>query len=294
MAASLGGANSITVLPFDFTYKKPDDFSKRIARNQQIILKEEAYFKKVADIAGGSYYIENMTDSIANAAWKLFQTIEEKGGMIEIISNGSIYEEIENTCIQRDMDIAMRKTVMLGTNQHPNQNEKMLEKIKPNIETKDLSSKLKTYRGATAFEALRLSTEDHVVKGNKQPVVFLLTIGNLTMRKARAMFSNNFFGCAGYKIIDNAGFKTVEEGVNEAQKANADIVVICSSDDEYLEIGTKACKLLKDANNKIKVIIAGNPTAIVDQLKNAGVDDFIHVRTNVLETLQKYNHLLGI
>jgi methylmalonyl-CoA mutase len=294
MAASLGGANSITVLPFDITYKKGDDFSNRIARNQQIIIKEESYFNKVADIAGGSYYIENLTDAIADAAWKLFQSIEEKGGLIEQIKNGSIYDELEKTCMQRDMDIAMRKTVMLGTNQHPNQKETMLDKIQPNKDIKDLTTKLKTYRGALAFEALRLATEDYVIQGNKKPIVFLLTIGNLTMRKARAMFSNNLFGCAGYQIIDTNGFKTVEEGVEAAFTANADIVILCSSDDEYAEIAPKACKLIKDKNNNVKVIVAGYPTAIIDQLKNAGIDDFIHIRTNVLETLQKYNQLLGI
>ena len=294
MAASLGGANSITVLPFDLTYKKPDDFSNRVARNTQIILKEEAYFSKVADIAGGSYYIENLTDSIANAAWKLFQSIEEKGGLIEQITNGSIYEEIEKTCQQRDMDIAMRKTVMLGTNQHANQKETMLDKLQPNKDIKDLTSKLKTYRGATAFEALRMATEDFVLKGNKKPIVFLMTIGNLTMRKARAMFANNFFGCAGYDIIDTNGFQTVEEGAKEAFNANADIIVICSSDDEYAEIVPKSCKQIKERNNNIKVIVAGYPTAIIDNLKQAGVDAFIHIRTNVLETLQKFNHLLGI
>ncbi len=294
MAAAIGGANSITVLPFDITYKKADEFSNRIARNQQIIIKEESYFSKVADIAGGSYYIENLTDAIADATWKLFQSIEEKGGMIEQIKNGSIYEELEKTCIQRDMDIAMRKTVMLGTNQHPNQKETMLEKIQPHKDIKDLTTKLKTYRGASAFEALRLATEDHILKGNKKPVVFLLTIGNLTMRKARAMFSNNFFGCAGYQIIDSNGFNTVEEGVEEAFKSNTDIVILCSSDDEYAEIAPKACKQIKDKNNKVKVIVAGYPTAIIDQLKNAGIDDFIHMRTNVLETLQKFNHILGI
>jgi methylmalonyl-CoA mutase len=294
MAAAIGGANAITVLPFDSTYKKADEFSERIARNQQVIIKEEAYLSKVADIAGGSYYIENLTHAIAEAAWKLFQSVEEKGGITAVIKDGSVYAEIEKTCLQRDMDIATRKTLILGTNQHPNQQESMLGKIQPVTKPTDLTTKLKCYRGALAFEAIRLATEDHVLKGNKKPVVFLFTIGNLTMRKARAMFSSSFFGCAGYSIIENSGSNSVEEGVESAIKANADIVVICSSDEEYAELLPKASKLLKEKNNKIKVVVAGYPTAIIDQLKSAGADDFIHLRSNVLETLQKYNQLLGI
>ena len=95
-------------------------------------------------------------------------------------------------------------------------------------------------------------------------------------------------------LFDTNGFQTVEEGVKEAFNANVDIIVICSSDDEYAEIVPKSCKQIKERNNNIKVIVAGYPTAIIDNLKQAGVDDFIHIRTNVLETLQKFNHLLGI
>lgn len=292
MAAAIGGCDSMTVLPYDACYKKPDEFSNRIARNTQLVLQHEANFDKIVDVSAGSYYIENLTDSIAQAAWKYFQQIEEMGGYLEAIKSRFVHEEIATTCQQRDMDIAMRKTVILGTNQYPNTNERMLGKMQPHTRLDDLAG-LKAYRGAQAFEALRMSTEDMEKKLGKLPKVFLLTYGNLAMRKARATFSANFFGCAGYDIIDNNGFKTIDEGVEAAFNSKAEIVVICSSDEDYAQIGVEATQKIKAKNAKTQVVIAGNPTEIIDQLKSAGVNDFIHVRSNLLETLQKYNAILA-
>lgn len=293
MSAAIGGSNSIRINPFDSTYKKPDDLSGRIARNTQIILKSESYLDKIVDPSAGSYYIENLTNSIVEAAWKLFVSVEEKGGFASVIESGFVKEEIEKTCQQRDMDIAMRKQVFIGTNQYPNQSEKMLDKIRPSADLSDLGG-LKQYRGTQPFEALRIATESYVTDGNAVPNVFLLTFGNLAMRKARATFASNFFGCAGYKIIDNPGFKTAEDGVTEAIKQNVDVIVICSSDEEYATIVPEICSLLKEKKHESIIAVAGNPAEIIDQLKKVGVDEFIHVRSNVLATLYKFQKSLGI
>jgi len=138
-----------------------------------------------------------------------------------------------------------------------------------------------TARAASDFEALRLATE----KSSVRPKVFMLTIGNLAMRLARAQFSSNFFACAGYEIIDNLGFKTVQEGIDAAMEKNADIVVLCSSDDEYTEYAPEAFKLL---DGRAEFVVAGNP-ACTEDLKAQGIKYFVHVRSNVLETLQEFN-----
>ena len=293
MSAAIGGCDSMTVIPFDTTYKKPEEFSERNARNTQLVLKSESYLDKIADPSAGSYYIENLTHSIAEAAWKLFLDIEEKGGFIKVVESGFVKEDIEKTCQKRDMDIAMRRQVILGTNQYPNLKENQLDNIRPHSKFSELGG-LKQYRGSQTFEALRLSTEAFEKDGHKKPSVFLFTFGNLAMRKARAGFTTNFFGCVGYNIIDNAGFKTAEEGVNAALKSKAEIIVFCSSDDEYAEFVPEACKKLKSDNPGLKIIVAGNPSQTADQLKEAGVNDFINVRSNVLDTLGKYQHLMGI
>lgn len=294
MSAAIAGANSISVAPFDCTFKEADDFSYRIARNQQLLLKEESYLDKIVDPAAGSYYIENLTDSIAQYAWQNFTTIEDKGGFINAIREGYIQDEIAKTAQQRDMDIATRRTTIIGTNQYPNLTESMNAKIEKqghcccHCEKGNEIKTLQPYRGAEAFERLRLATEQ---SGNR-PKVFLLTYGNLAMRRARSGFATNFFGVAGYEIVDNNGFASAEEGVKAALEQKADIVVLCSSDDEYADITETACKLLK---GKVKsIVLAGFPKDMVDTYKGYGVDEFIHVKTNVLESLTGFQKLFGI
>ncbi|MCM1111238.1 MAG: acyl-CoA mutase large subunit family protein, partial [Clostridium sp.] len=130
MSAALAGVDSITVTPFDACYQTPDDFSERIARNQQLLLKEESHLDKVVDPAGGSYYVETLTVSIAKEAWKLFLEVEEKGGFLAEINNGEIQKTIRETSEKRHTDVARRKEILLGTNQFPNINEKAADKIK--------------------------------------------------------------------------------------------------------------------------------------------------------------------
>ena len=293
MSAAIAGADSISVMPFDTTFKEADDFSYRIARNQQLLLKEESYLDKIVDPAAGSYYIENLTDSISQYAWQNFLAIEDKGGFTKAIREGFVQDEIAKTAQQRDMDIATRRTTIIGTNQYPNLTESMNAKIEKhhcccNCDHADEIKILQPYRGAEAFEHLRLATE----QSGKRPKVFLLTYGNLAMRRARSGFATNFFGVAGYEIVDNNGFASADEGVKAALDQKADIVVLCSSDEEYAEITETACNLLK---GKVKaIVLAGYPKDMVDTYKGYGIDEFIHVKTNVLESLTAFQKLMGI
>ena len=288
MSAALAGVDSITVVPFDTPYKTPDAFSERIARNQQFLLKEESHLDKVVDPAGGSYYVETLTVSIAKEAWKLFVEVEEKGGFFALVDNGDVQAAVNESNKKRHADMARRKEILLGTNQFPNFNEMALEKIEKTegcgcgcAEGGDAAKALNTSRQASDFETLRLATE----KASNRPKVFMLTIGNLAMRLARAQFSSNFFGCAGYEIIDNIGFNTVEEGVKAAMDKGADIVVLCSSDDEYAAFAPEANTLI---DGRAEFVVAGAP-ACMEELQTKGITNFIHVRSNVLETLQAFN-----
>ena len=291
MSAAIAGVDSIETLPFDLTYKNPDEFSKRIAKNQQLLLRDESHLNKVADPAGGSYYVEVLTTSIAEVAWKLFVSVEEKGGFLEMLKKGEIQKDVNESGVKRHNEVARRKEILLGTNQYPNFNEKALDKIeKPlgptqcgcSMEIADNAVDYLNYdRAASQFEQLRLDTE----KSGKRPKVFMLTIGNLAMRLARAQFSANFFGCAGYEIIDNIGFNSIKEGVDAAVEKNADVVVLCSSDDEYAEYAPEA---FKELNGRAMFVVAGAP-ACMDELKAQGIEEFIHVRVNVLDTLIKFN-----
>lgn len=291
MSAALAGVDSMTVVPFDKAYETPNDFSERLARNQQLLLKEESHFDKVIDPAAGSYYIENLTVSIAKQAWDLFLAVEDEGGFYAAVKAGKVQEAVNASNKARHEAVAKRKEILLGTNQYPNFTELAGEK-RP-LEAvcccggghhdtceKDVPT-LNFDRAASEFEALRLQTE----ASGKRPKAFMLTIGNLAMRQARAQFSCNFLACAGYEVVDNLGFSSVEEGIDAAMAAKADIVVLCSSDDEYAEYAIPAFKAL---NGRAMFIVAGAP-ACMDELKAAGIENFIHVRVNVLETLKEYN-----
>lgn len=293
MSATLGGTDSLTVLPFDNSFMHGHEFSERIARNQQIVLKKESYFDKVADPSAGSYYIENLTNSIIDEAWKLFLDIEDKEGYLEAFKKGFIQDSIEKTAQKRDMDIALRKDVLLGTNQYPNQTEQFKGTIEarqwfpqPVKDKTFVGEPIKIYRAAEAFEDLRLKTGR--TKG-ETPSVFLFTYGNLTMRKARASFSSNFFACAGFEIEDNFGFETIDKGIEAAKKSKAKIIVICSSDDEYDSIVPEIFSKLK--TNKT-IVVAGYPKNSIQKLQDIGIKYFIHLKSNALEMLKEFQNLV--
>jgi methylmalonyl-CoA mutase len=261
-------------------------------------LKEECHFDKIVDASAGSYYIEALTNSIAKEAWKLFLETEEKG-FYELAKAGEIQKAVNTSADKRFKSVAQRREILLGTNQFPNFTETADAKIDSVFTVYENDSTngccangkstipvLNTKRLGNEFESLRLRTE----KSGKEIKAFMLTIGNLAMRLARSQFSSNFLACAGYKIIDNLGFETVSQGIEAARKAQADIIVLCSSDDEYAAFAPEAYKRI---GNKEILIIAGAP-ACSEELKAQGITNFINIRSNVLETLQGLNDKLGI
>jgi methylmalonyl-CoA mutase len=293
MSAILGGADSLTVEPFDIVFREPDEFSERVARNQQLILKEEAYFDKVADPAAGSYYIENITNLISENAWKLFLEIEEKGGFLSCLKSGFIQNTISESAMKRRNDSAIRKNILLGTNHYPDLHEKISDTVDLNrifaeksVSPDCIVNPISLSRGSQQYEKLRIAVD----RSDRRPVVFLLPIGNSAMRNARSQFSANFFGCAGYQIIDNQGFESTEEAVKQAIKSKADIVVVCSSDEEY---PLYAPDIFNRLNGKAITVVAGNPSTI-EELRSKGLENFIHLRSNVIEILSGFNEQLGI
>ena len=288
MSAAIGGVYSLEVTPFDAAFENPTEFSKRIARNVELLLKNESHFDQVVDPAGGSYYVENLTQSIAAEAWKLFLEIEEKGGYTEAYKAGFIAERIKASAAAKDKNIATRRQILLGANQYPNFTEVAGKEITAESVTRKQAegNVLVPYRGAMAFEEMRL----HVDRSGKEPKAFMLTCGNLGMARARSQFSCNFFACAGIKVIDNTYFKSIEEGVKAALESKAQIVVVCASDDDYAEAAPKIKELL---GGKAILVVAGAP-ACAPELEAQGITNFINVKSNVLETLKFYLKEMGI
>ena len=287
MSATLAGVHSLEVVPFNASYEEPTEFSKRIARNVELLLKHESHFDQVVDPAGGSYYIETLTKNIAEQAWKLFLEVEDKGGYVEAFKAGFVVEKVKASAAAKDKNITTRRQILLGANQYPNFTEVADAAVSAEVVTRvEGENVLTPYRGAMAFEAMRL----HVDRSGKEPKAFMLTCGSLSMARARAQFSCNFFACAGIRVQDNTFFKSLEEGVAAALEAKADIVVVCASDDDYAEVAPKIKEMLGD---KAILVVAGAP-ACAPELEAQGITNFINVKSNVLETLKFYLKKLGI
>ena len=281
MSAIFGGADSITVAPFDECYKRPDEASRRLARNTQIILKQEALLSRVADPGAGSYSLEVITDFIAREGWKIMQGIEAAGGYRKALADGHIAQAMEKSLAAREEAVTSRRRIFTGTSQHANISEKALDRI-------DFSRISDGRRGTRMYEQLRLRTERHVAKGGKNPHVLLAEIGDAKMRAARSTFAANFFACAGFDLVAKR-FTSADR----IAASDADLIVLCSSDAEYLALATEVLARLKAFKREIPVIVAGNPDS-AEHLQAAGVADFVHLRSNPIEVLVKWQQRLGI
>lgn len=301
MSAAVAGAHSIEVLPFDIIYRRPTEFSYRISRNVQLLLKHESHFDNVTDPAGGSYYIENLTQELAGKAWELFKEVENRGGYIKAFKDGFIKEQLDASADKKHKEVATRRITLLGTNQYPNFTETIEAGEQENVcaapgfgfdgacydfDVKPETQPLRIHRAAEPFEELRMKVD----ASGKQPKAFMLTCGTLGMARARSQFSSNFFGCAGIRIVDNTFFTSVEEGAKAALASGSQIVVVCAADDDYAELAPKAKEIIGD---KAILVVAGAP-ASQPELEAKGIKNFISVRSNVLETLDKYVKELGI
>jgi methylmalonyl-CoA mutase len=285
MSAIIGGTNSLYIKPYNTTFEASNEFSERIARNIQIILKEESHFNQFSDPAGGSYYIEYLTEKIAEKSWNLFLEIEGYGGYSTAFDKGFIKENIELLTNKRDENFALRKEILLGINQYPNQKEQAKVQIKKSHKTDN--KLIKVYRVAEKFEEIRQKTE----RSKKRPKVFLFTIGDAIMQKAGAVFSENFFACGGFEIIKNPSFKSVKEGISKARKSKAEITVICSSDDEYPDIVPVVFEQMKE---QTIIVVAGYPKNSINALQNFGIKHFIHLNSNIIKELALFQKELGI
>jgi len=278
MSAALAGVDSMEVLPFDEAVNGGSDQGYRLARNIQIILREEAHFDQVTDPAAGSYYIENLTHSILNESRKVYHEILKTGGFSDPQTCDRFRETMNNTRERRLQNLAGRREILVGINQYPDVTAKAPAGL--------AFPEKEAVRAASGFEKMRLRTE----QAPEVPTVFLLTFGNLAMCRARAQFSANFFGIAGFRIIDNNRFDTIEEGIQAARKSGARMVVACSSDQEYEEAVPLIARSLDPGTI---LTVAGEP-ACKEVLMDQGINHFISIRSNVLETLLDYQKELGL
>jgi methylmalonyl-CoA mutase len=268
LAAAVGGCDQLTVEPFGF--------DEHLAVNVGRILRHEAHVDAVADPAGGSYYVEALTDALARAAWKLFQKVEAEGGYSKAVESGSVAKALEASRAKLQKAVASRYRTLVGVNNFPDLKEKTAQATAPAAES---GAAFPAFRLAEAFETIRRRTERHAAKKGRVPKVLLLTRGDLKMRMARSNFSFNFFGCAGFDVVEGEEYKG----------AGADLIVLCSSDAEYLALAQEVCPAAG-----VPVVVAGNPKEQIDALKAAGVAGFIHIQSDAVQTLSEWQKRLGM
>src|ERR1700726_553386 len=292
-SASLGGANAITALPHTLALGLPDAFARRAARNTQLILLEESNLAKVSDPAAGSGGIESLTQELCEAAWSLFQEIENAGGIFASLQQGLIQGKVAATRQARERNIARRKEVLTGASEFPNLQEAgvAVEDVKPAAlaplgEANIKFESLPPMRLAEPFERLRDRSDQILKSRGMRPRVFLANLGTSADFTARASFARSFFETGGIEAIDSDGFSDSAALATAYKASGAELACLCSADKVYTLHATAAAQALKNAGAK-HIYLAGRPGEQEAALRGAGVNDFIFAGGDALTTLQK-------
>lgn len=285
MSAILGNASALEIDPYDREFKKPNDFSSRIAGNITTILKEESYFGKVSNPVDGSYYIEELSLQLAENALELFKDIEAQGGFYVTIENETIQTQIAETRNKKVKLLSQRRLAMVGVNKYPNLMETISLDVLDRVSQETDSKLLVPRRAGLELEEIRINTEKFVDDNGYRPVVEIASFGNLTMRKARAAFAYDFLGVSAFKIEDEKSYDTAIDAAKATAASASNVVVICSSDPDYQESALDFVRTFRSLNSSKVVLLAGYPESIVKELVDQGLDGFIHVKSDIFSTL---------
>ncbi|WP_335527598.1 methylmalonyl-CoA mutase family protein [Bacillus sp. JJ1532] len=281
-AAVLGGIQYLHVSPFNEPEGRSTPFSERIARNTQLILKHEAHLEKVIDPAGGSWYIERLTEELAEKAWALFQEIEDQDGIEKCLASGWVKAQIAEVLAKRSEDIFTRKKSVIGTNVYANLSDSPLQ-LNESANANQVG--IPQVRLSEPFEQLRKLAERIGKAGNK-PAAGLICLGELKAHKARKDFIIGFLAPGGVYAYESSNIVELEQAVQFVIKSNLKHYVICGTDKQYDESGIEIISLIKEKRPDVKLYLAGLPAADKqEQYRLAGVDQFIHLRSNCFEIL---------
>ena len=259
LAAGVGGADAVTVLPFDSALGLPDDFARRIARNTQAILLDESNLARVIDPAGGSWYVEQLTDQLARAAWDWFQQVERAGGQQAALRSGLIAGRIAENWAKRSADLARRREPITGVSEFPNLGERPVARDPAPARP---GGGLPRVRRAEAFEALRSRSDAILAATGARPAMVLAALGPAAVYTARSSFAANLFQAGGIETalveVEATGQPDLQALADAFTASGARVACICSSDALYAEYGEAAAAALKAAGARY-VVLAGRP-----------------------------------
>ncbi|MCW2307944.1 methylmalonyl-CoA mutase subunit beta [Rhodobium gokarnense] len=292
-AAGVGGADSVTVLPFTATLGLADGFARRVARNTQNVLLDESNLYKVTDPGAGSGYVETLTAELATKAWALFQEIEAAGGIVAALTAGLPQKQVREANSLRQKAIESRKRPITGTSEFPNVSEKKVRVLAVPARPLPVSGEdsalkieaLKPMRLAEPFEALRDRGDAIEAKTGSRPKVFLANLGKIADFTTRSSWVKNVFEAGGFETTVNDGFDDPADIETAFKESGAAIACIASSDELYAELGPAAADALKFAG-ATRVCLAGKAKGMEDALTNAGIDSFVYAGSDIVQELE--------
>jgi len=308
-AAITGGADTVTVMPFDTLNAVPDGFSRRVARNVQVVLQEESRLGHVIDPAGGSWHLEARTEELAAAAWAMFQTVESRGGFVQSLRDGWIQARVAETRVARERDVARRKTPITGVSEYPFLDEAPVSRSRPTTPAgespcdlaldgedctpHDVIPILPPYRVSEPFESLRDAADAHRERTGARPRVFLCTLGTLAQFGARAAWIGNALAAGGIETVGGKAYADETAAVTAFHESSSPIAVICSSNDVYADRGPDTSVALREAG-AVTQILAGRFGDLEDRWRAAGVDRALYAGCDVLEILRGLHEILEV
>jgi len=360
LSAVLGGVDSLCVGTFDETLREPNDFSRRLARNLQVILQEECGLTRTIDPAGGAWGIEWMSRQLAERAWSLFQEIEAEGGMTAALESGWVSERLRGADEASRKALSQRRARLIGTNFYALTDPKPLEStgadyreirnqrarevaaqriavgaeedaailealgqlvdapaekrvaatieaaargatlgemchaLRPDASPSTTGKPLSAQRLAQPYEELRQRVDDYRKQEGEAPRILLLNWGPVRRHQARNDFSRGFFEAGGFEVLSSESVASAAEAVEAVAQSASGIVVLCGHDEDYLEHFNDLARALKEAQPDLFLVLAGHPGEAEAKYREAGMDDFIHLKSNHLQTNRDYLQGLGV
>lgn len=285
LGAGVGGAESVTVLPFDHALGLPDAFARRIARNTSTILMEESHLARVTDPAGGSWYVERLTDELASSAWAFFQEIERAGGQAGALRSGMVQERLAATWAARSKDLARRKEPVTGVSEFPALDERPVER--ETAPAGPARGGLPTVRRDEAFETLRARSDAHLAATGSRPKVFLAALGPASVHTARASFAANLFLSGGIEPVHEPVSVDASTAAAAFAASGAGIACLCSTEALYAEQADDVAAALRAAGAE-QVFLAGRPA------EYAGADVHVFAGCDVVAVLSSELDRMGV
>ena len=298
LAAAVGGADAVTVLPFSAALGIPDAFARRVARNTQTILVEESNLHRVADAAAGSGAIEYLTGQLCEKAWGLFQEIERAGGSAKALESGMIQKAVAKIRAKREANVARRKEALIGTSDFPDLAEEPVTVLgafrAPPREAPPGQpiEKLPRFRLAESFEHLRDLSDAWLARTGERPKVLLACLGRASDFTARASFAKSLFEAGGIEAVAAGGIKSAGDLGKTFAKSGAKLACLCSSDKVYASEAVGAAKALT-ASGASSIYLAGKPGDHAKAWEEAGIGTFLYQGCDTLGLLQDAYERLG-